>query len=122
MGKEQKPTPTPSPSRRRSSARTGGDPVLGDYLAGLGKIPLLTAEQELEFGRTLRESEELSWNLLLRLPMAVDHLLDGAHLKGEEDLVKNLESLRERIRRGGDIESGSVRRQKAFAATVAKVG
>jgi RNA polymerase primary sigma factor len=108
-------------ARRKTQARAGGDPLLGDYLAALGKIPLLTAEEELDLARRLRDAEELCWRLLLSLPETVDHLLEAHAFKHQPEIVRGLEGLQKRVARGGDAHSGSARRQKAFADAIGAV-
>jgi RNA polymerase primary sigma factor len=108
-------------SRRKATARAGGDPLLGDYLAALGKIPLLTAEEELDLACRLRNAEERCWTLLLTLPEAVDHLLGEHPFKGTPEIPDGLRKLQSRIQRGGAAHVGSARRQKAFADAIAQV-
>src|SRR5690606_27392803 len=52
------------------------DEMLSEYLASLGRIPLLTPEGEQELARELREAEVATWTLLLEAPETLA-LLDG---------------------------------------------
>ncbi|MDP2339543.1 MAG: RNA polymerase sigma factor RpoD/SigA [Deltaproteobacteria bacterium] len=64
----------PLPASRgkgRSKKRGGGDENLSDYLSSLGRIPLLTAEDEVRLASTLLAAEVSCWSQLLRTADAV---------------------------------------------------
>ncbi len=58
------PLPT-SKGKGRGSKKAGGDENLSGYLSSLGRIPLLTAEDEIRLASTLRDAEVRCWNQLL---------------------------------------------------------
>ena len=64
----------PLPASRgkgRRSKKGGGDENLSDYLSSLGRIPLLTAEDEVRLASTLLAAEVSCWSQLLRVSDAV---------------------------------------------------
>ncbi len=105
----------PRKSRVRRETKPLDDPVKM-YLWQMGRIPLLTREQELELARRIESAELAYRDSVLRLPIArrellrlVDQLLKGTlppeeYLKGgpnarREALLNQLQKLRTRARR-----------------------
>ncbi|MFZ9889738.1 MAG: RNA polymerase sigma factor RpoD/SigA, partial [Myxococcota bacterium] len=64
-------------NRGRGSER---DDMLSTYLSSIGRVPLLSAEEEHNLARELREAEVDTWTLLLRVP-GVRQLLDNEALR-----------------------------------------
>jgi RNA polymerase primary sigma factor len=65
----------PLPAGRSAGKKPRGDnrdANLSDYLTSLGRIPLLTAEDEVRLASTLREVETSCWLHLLAVPAVVD--------------------------------------------------
>jgi RNA polymerase sigma factor (sigma-70 family) len=89
----------PAPSKKRSSDR-GRDPALSLYLSALGKTPLLTAEQEIAWAKSLEDAEIATWTLALREPTA------EAALRASHDVLAEVVSLTPKILRHHD-EDGS---------------
>lgn len=54
-----------SKGKGRRSKKDGRDENLSEYLSSLGRIPLLTAEDEIRLASTLRDAEVRCWNQLL---------------------------------------------------------
>ena len=64
------PLPASSGKGRRAK-KDGRDENLSDYLSSLGRIPLLTADDEVRLASTLKEAEVSCWSQLLRVREAV---------------------------------------------------
>lgn len=69
------------PVKTAKKARTSKDDpsgagrdLLASYMGQLSALPLLTAEQELQFAADLEGHEQLTWRLILEAPRAVAHL------------------------------------------------
>src|SRR5213595_1048117 len=71
---EAEETPRPAPLEASASPR-GEDPVRL-YLKEIGKVPLLTAAQEVEIGRRIEVGQMALRRTLAGVPMAVEALLD----------------------------------------------
>ena len=63
-----------TPAPRKAKRDPGRDEMLSEYLSSLGRIPLLTPEEERECARLLREAELACWAGLLSLRDAVAFL------------------------------------------------
>jgi len=68
--KDVLPLPT-SKAKGRRGGKDGRDENLSEYLSSLGRIPLLTAEDEVRLASTLRAAEEQCWRRLLAVPEAL---------------------------------------------------
>ncbi len=83
----------------------GEDPVRL-YLKEIGKVPLLTAHQEVEIGRRIETGQIALRRALAGIPMAVRLLLDvGDRLRREETAADDVIVLPE----GGELEPKAVR-------------
>jgi RNA polymerase primary sigma factor len=96
---------TPLPSK-------GEDPVRL-YLKEIGKVPLLTARQEVEIGRRIEVGQIALRRALAGIPMALRSLLEiGDRLRREEIAADDVIVLPE----GGELDSDEIRRVlNAFA-------
>ena len=74
-------------SRSKRSKKSGGDENLSDYLSSLGRIPLLTAEDEVRLASTLLAAEVSCWSQLLRVVDAVAAVREG-ELCGESPALQ----------------------------------
>jgi RNA polymerase primary sigma factor len=94
----------PLPAGRQQGRKgrgDGRDVNLSEYLTSLGRIPLLTAEDEVRLASTLREIETACWTQLLAVPAVLAVLVDSALCADAPALRPRLERLRE-LRRGDD--------------------
>src|SRR5438445_13776349 len=90
---------TPLPAR-------GEDPVRL-YLKEIGKVPLLTARQEVEIGRRIEVGQIALRRLLAAIPMALRALLDfGDRLRHEQIAADDVIVLPE----GGELDAGEIKR------------
>jgi RNA polymerase primary sigma factor len=64
----------PKASSSKGRRDPGRDEMLSEYLSSLGRIPLLTPEEERDCARMLRESELACWSGLLQVREAVEQL------------------------------------------------
>ncbi len=64
---------TPTPTKKKG-ARDGRDAMLSDYLSSLGRIALLTAEQEISLAKTLLDLEIKCWTRLLNVHGVAAHV------------------------------------------------
>src|SRR5436189_3313327 len=104
LGEEAEETPRPEPLEAGASPR-GEDPVRL-YLKEIGKVPLLTARQEVEIGRRIEVGQIALRRALAGIPMAVRTLLDvGDRLRREEIPADDVIVLPE----GGELEPKAVR-------------
>jgi RNA polymerase primary sigma factor len=89
------PLPT-SKAKGRRGGRDARDENLSEYLSSLGRIPLLTAEDEVRLASTLRDAEVACWCRLLRVPEAVAAVLEAERLQGATSTLGRLAVLHER--------------------------
>src|SRR5215813_10183938 len=83
----------------------GEDPVRL-YLKEIGKVPLLTARQEVEIGRRIEVGQIALRRALAGIPMAVSTLLDvGDRLRRDEAAADDVIVLPE----GGELEPKAIR-------------
>src|SRR5438552_4217904 len=75
LGEEAEETPRPEPLEAGASPR-GEDPVRL-YLKEIGKVPLLTAAQEVQIGRRIEVGQIALRRTLAGIPMAVETLLEA---------------------------------------------
>lgn len=62
------------PKAKKRKPEAGRDEVLSSYLATLSDYPLLTADEEKEFAKDLRDAEVQCWSLVLNEREVVDYL------------------------------------------------
>src|SRR6059058_4058002 len=74
LGEEAEETPRPEPLEAGASPR-GEDPVRL-YLKEIGKVPLLTEDQEVQIGRRIEVGQIALRRTLAGIPMAVETLLE----------------------------------------------
>src|SRR5438034_368653 len=96
LGEEAEETPRPEPLEAGASPR-GEDPVRL-YLKEIGKVPLLTAAQEVQIGRRIEVGQIALRRTLAGIPMAVEALLEVG----------------DKLRRG-EIPAGEARRNRTAA-------
>lgn len=89
------PLPT-SKAKGRRGGRDGRDENLSEYLSSLGRIPLLTAEDEVRLASTLRDAEVACWRRLLRVPEAVAAVVEAERLQDSASTLARLANLQER--------------------------
>src|SRR5206468_2942730 len=100
LGEEAEETPRPEPLEAGASPR-GEDPVRL-YLKEIGKVPLLTAAQEVEIGRRIEVGQVALRRTLAGVPMAVEALLDiGDRLRRGEIPAEDVIVLPE----GGELDA-----------------
>lgn len=88
-----------SPARKDSAKR---DEMLSEYLASLGRIPLLGPEEEQEHARVLRESEIGCWQRVLEVPACVAYLARHPSIESARAEVQGAVSrLERRHHKGG---------------------
>src|SRR5438876_1327131 len=104
LGEEAEETPRPEPLEAGASPR-GEDPVRL-YLKEIGKVPLLTAAQEVEIGRRIEVGQIALRRTLAGIPMAVEALLTvGDQLRRGETPPDDVMVLAE----GGELEAKAIR-------------
>src|SRR5213596_3153525 len=83
----------------------GEDPVRL-YLKEIGKVPLLTAQQEVQIGRRIEVGQIALRRLLAAIPMALRALLDfGDRLRHEQIAADDVIVLPE----GGELDAGEIK-------------
>jgi RNA polymerase primary sigma factor len=98
-------TPLPEEALAPSPAR-GEDPVRL-YLKEIGKVPLLTARQEVEIGRRIEVGQIALRRALAAIPLALRELLAvGDRLRHDQAAVDDVIVLPE----GGEVDAAEVRR------------
>src|SRR5437016_11912018 len=104
LGEEAEETPRPEPLEAGASPR-GEDPVRL-YLKEIGKVPLLTAAQEVQIGRRIEVGQIALRRTLVGIPMAVEAFLEvGDKLRRGEIPADDVIVLPE----GGEIEAKAIR-------------
>lgn len=94
------PLPT-SKAKGRGRSRDGRDENLSEYLSSLGRIPLLTAEDEVRLASTLRDAEIACWKRLLAVPEGVSALKESERVVGTA-IATALDALGKNPRAGDD--------------------
>src|SRR5438552_15774005 len=105
---EEEPEETPArvPEESLTSFSSKGEDPVRLYLKEIGKVPLLTARQEVEIGRRIEVGQIALRRALAGIPMAVRTLLDvGDRLRREEIPADDVIVLPE----GGELEPKAVR-------------
>jgi RNA polymerase primary sigma factor len=96
----------PHPAETVSALPSKGEDPVRLYLKEIGKVPLLTARQEVEIGRRIEVGQIALRRALAGIPMAVRTLLDvGDRLRREEIPADDVIVLPE----GGELEPKAVR-------------
>src|SRR5437667_23221 len=104
LGEEAEETPRPEPLEAGASPR-GEDPVRL-YLKEIGKVPLLTAAQEVQIGRRIEVGQIALRRTLAGIPMAVEALLEvGDKLRRGEIPAEDVIVLAE----GGELDANELR-------------
>jgi RNA polymerase primary sigma factor len=104
--KDVLPLPT-SKAKGRRGGKDGRDENLSEYLSSLGRIPLLTADDEIRLASTLRDAEVSCWQRLLSVP-------DGVSALAESELAQQTPSLQARLaelaisQQHGDVDAALV--------------
>jgi len=110
------PEPVPEEAFTPLPAR-GEDPVRL-YLKEIGKVPLLTARQEVEIGRRIEVGQISLRRLLAAIPMALRALLDvGDRLRHEQIAADDVIVLPE----GGELDAGEIKRVLAAFARIRRL-
>src|SRR5436190_14693151 len=98
--------PDESPTERVAALPSKGEDPVRLYLKEIGKVPLLTARQEVEIGRRIEVGQIALRRALAGIPMAVRALADvGDRLRREEIPADEVMVLPE----GGELEPKVVR-------------
>src|SRR5438128_3705137 len=104
LGEEAEESPRPEPLEAGASPR-GEDPVRL-YLKEIGKVPLLTAAQEVQIGRRIEVGQIALRRTLAGIPMAVEALLEvGDKLRRGEIPADDVIVLAE----GGELDANELR-------------
>src|SRR5438093_7096133 len=104
LGEEPEETPRPEPLEAGAAPR-GEDPVRL-YLKEIGKVPLLTAAQEVQIGRRIEVGQIALRRTLAGIPVAVEALLEvGDRLRRGETPADDVIVLPE----GGELEAKAMR-------------
>ncbi len=74
------------------------DNIIWAYLKDIGRVPLLTPDEEYQIAKKIEKGERSTRNILFELPQAVDELLQiGQQLREETinivDVIKNLDEM-----------------------------
>src|SRR5438034_4442912 len=77
-------TPEPIPEEAFTPLPARGEDPVRLYLKEIGKVPLLTARQEVEIGRRIEVGQIALRRLLAAIPMALRALLDFGDRRSEE--------------------------------------
>jgi RNA polymerase primary sigma factor len=91
----------PLPTSRAKGKKARGDnrdENLSEYLTSLGRIPLLTADDEVRLASSLREAEVACWVQLLSLPCVLAAVRDSALVTTDESIRLGLDRLAPLIR------------------------
>src|SRR2546422_2423723 len=101
---------TPLPARGEDRVRL--------YLKEMGKVPLLTARQEVEIGRRIEVGQIALRRFLAGIPMALRALLDvGDRLRHEHIAADDVIVLPE----GGELDAGEIKRVLAAFARIRRL-
>jgi RNA polymerase primary sigma factor len=96
----------PVPEERVAALPSKGEDPVRLYLKEIGKVPLLTARQEVEIGRRIEVGQIALRRALAGIPLAVTTLLDvGDRLRRDETSAEDVIVLAE----GGELEPKAVR-------------
>ena len=100
--------PLPTSKAKGRGGRDGRDENLSDYLSSLGRIPLLTAEDEVRLATTLKEAEIACWRRLLLVGEAVELVRGSERIQESQPTMTALQTLQERLpkRPGEDLLVG----------------
>jgi RNA polymerase primary sigma factor len=96
----------PAPDHRMAALPAKGEDPVRLYLKEIGKVPLLTARQEVEIGRRIEVGQIALRRGLAGIPLAVRTLLDvGDRLRREEISAEDVMVLPE----GGELDPKAIR-------------
>src|SRR5712664_1396685 len=99
-------TPEPVPEEAFTPLPARGEDPVRLYLKEIGKVPLLTARQEVEIGRRIEEGQIRLRRALVGIPMAVRSLVEvGDRLRHEQIAPDDVIVLPE----GGEPDTAEVR-------------
>src|SRR5438874_13277285 len=97
---------TPRPTRVEASAPARGEDPVRLYLKEIGKVPLLTAAQEVQIGRRIEVGQVALRRTLTGIPMAVEALLEvGDRLRRGDVPADDVIVLAE----GGELDAKELR-------------
>lgn len=100
------PLPT---SKSKKSKKDSRDENLSEYLSSLGRIPLLTAEDEVRLASTLKDAEVSCWSQLLRVHVAVVAVRESSLCTEHPVLIEVLDRIGEALQAGGDCDGDVLR-------------
>jgi len=111
-------TPEPIPEEAFTPLPARGEDPVRLYLKEIGKVPLLTARQEVEIGRRIEVGQIALRRLLAAIPMALRALLDfGDRLRHEQIAADDVIVLPE----GGELDAGEIKRVLAAFARIRRL-
>src|SRR6266436_1972150 len=111
-------TPEPVPEEAFTPLPARGEDPVRLYLKEIGKVPLLTARQEVEIGRRIEVGQIALRRLLAAIPMALRALLDfGDRLRHEQIAADDVIVLPE----GGELDAGEIKRVLAAFARIRRL-
>ena len=102
--KDVLPLPT-SKAKGRRGGSDGRDENLSEYLSSLGRIPLLTAEDEVRLASTLLDAEVSCWQRLLTVHDAVVALAESELVQESPSLVARLHTLRDALNSSATVDA-----------------
>src|SRR5437867_9389518 len=106
LTEDEAETPEPIPEEAFTPLPARGEDPVRLYLKEIGKVPLLTARQEVEIGRRIEVGQIALRRALAGIPAAVRMLLDvGDRLRHEEIPADDVMVLAE----GGELDPKAVR-------------
>jgi len=118
LTEDEAETPEPIPEEAFTPLPARGEDPVRLYLKEIGKVPLLTARQEVEIGRRIEVGQIALRRLLAAIPMALRALLDfGDRLRHEQIAADDVIVLPE----GGELDAGEIKRVLAAFARIRRL-
>ena len=118
LTEDEAETPEPVPEEAFTPLPARGEDPVRLYLKEIGKVPLLTARQEVEIGRRIEVGQIALRRLLAAIPMALRALLDfGDRLRHEQIAADDVIVLPE----GGELDAGEIKRVLAAFARIRRL-